>query len=160
MTVTPEIFKQCLGCFATGVTVITVLDSKGKPHGITINAFASLSLEPPLILFNIAKTATCHKILLQAKHFSVNILAEGQQQISQLFAFAKDDKWQKVASVPGKNKCPILDGIIAYLECDFAFSYDGGDHTIIVGKVTHLEKQSEKKPLLYYRGEYSNVSEI
>jgi flavin reductase (DIM6/NTAB) family NADH-FMN oxidoreductase RutF len=160
MKVTPELFKEALGSFATGVTVVSTLDRRQQPCGITINAFASVSLEPPLVLFNLAKSSACHSIFRKAKHFTVNILAEDQHAISQIFAFAKEDKWKGVPFSEGKNKCPVLTGAVTYIECDMFKQYKGGDHTILVGKVTYVQKQSTKKPLLYYRGQYSNVGDI
>ncbi len=160
MTITPHSFKQCLGSFATGVTVITVLGPKKEPYGITVNAFASLSLDPPLVLFNLANSASCYKIFRKAKHFTVNILAEDQLPLSQIFAFAKDNKWQGIEFSKGKNQSPVLAGTLAYLECKMFKQYKGGDHTILIGKVTNLHKQPEKKPLLYYCGQYNNVSDV
>ena len=156
----PEIFKQVLGCFATGVTVVTLRDAQKAPQGVTVNAFASLSLDPPLILFNLAKTASCYASLTRADAFAINILSEDQPDLSQRFAFTKENTWSGVPFYDGKNHAPILEGVIAAIECRLHTQYDGGDHTIFVGHVTHLEKKSNKKPLLYYRGKYSNVNEI
>lgn len=159
MKIDEHIFKQCLGCFATGVTVVTYVDNIGKNHGITINSFASLSLDPPLILFNLAKDSNNYDIFKTATKFTVNILSELQLNISKHFAFAKADKWQNIEFLIGKNNCPILDGIVAYIECDLKEQYDGGDHTIIIGEVTNLKKLADTKPLIYFHGKYNNLNQ-
>lgn len=154
-----EQFKQVLGCFATGVTVVTSM-YEDKPCGVTVNSFSSVSLDPPLVLFNLAKTASSYPLISGSPVFTINILAEDQIHLSQHFAFTKTHIWKDIAYDAGKNHCPVLKGAIAVIECDAYRQYEGGDHTIFVGKVTHLQKNSDKKPLLYFRGKYSNVNDI
>ncbi len=150
-------FKNCLGCFASGVTVITCIDSNQAKQGITINSFSSLSLNPPLILFSLAHDSNNYPIFSSCKKFTVNILSDTQLDISNNFAFNKKDKWQNVSFSLGNNGCPVIDGVVAFIECDMHLQYQGGDHTIIIGKVTNLHKNSETKPLVYFQGKYNSI---
>ncbi len=154
-------FKESLGCFATGVSVITTLakiEKKDEYHGITINSLTSLSLSPPLILFSIAKDSQKYKHFIKAKNFTVNILSEKQLALSRYFAYSHTDKFNNIDYIIGNNLCPILNGALAFIECTNYKRYNGGDHTIIIGKVTNLKKISEDKPLIYFRSQYKDLA--
>lgn len=152
----PALFRSVLGRFAAGVTVVTARDAAGTDHGMTVSAFCSLSLEPPLVLICIERTTVMHEVLASASQFAVNILASDQESISRRFAEQIDDRFAGVGYTRGITGTALLDGILAYVECDIVARYPGGDHTIIVGEViaaaAHLER-----PLLYYRGGYAQL---
>jgi flavin reductase (DIM6/NTAB) family NADH-FMN oxidoreductase RutF len=146
-------FRHCLGCFATGVTVITTMHDD-RPYGVTINSFSSLSLQPPLVLFSLDKSSHIYEKFSGTEKFTVNILSEKQENLSRLYAHPGSVDWKNIAYTTGKNNCPILKGAIAYLECVKENIHDGGDHTIFVGRVENLQKVSEEAPLLYFKGKY------
>ncbi|QXK92414.1 flavin reductase family protein [Neoehrlichia mikurensis] len=146
-------FKLCVGEFVTGVTVVTTIDDSGYMHGITVNSFNSVSLNPPMILFSVEKTASRFKIFNECREFIVNVLSEKQKTLSQ--AFAKKDlyNWNDYQYII-INNIPVIDGIISYIYCSTQYVYEGGDHKIIVGKVINCQKLTNDKPLLYYQGRY------
>ncbi len=155
-----EDFKNCMGCFASGVTVVSVLDDDGNPHGLTVSSFTSLSLSPPLVTFNIDKLCYNYQLLSKAEHFTVNILHEDQIEISRQFASTYKKKFKNIKYILGETKTPILEGVIAYIECESEHIYDGGDHSIFVGRVVNLNNEEGGQPLLYYKGKYSKISEV
>ena len=133
-------FRNVIGNFATGVTVITTVDSEGGPVGLTANSFSSLSLDPPLVLFCLDRTVSSFDAFQANRHFAINILGAGQQDLSQSFARTGPDKWNGVAFDKWATGCPILKGCIANLECDVDSIHDGGDHVIVVGRVVAIAK--------------------
>ena len=157
MPVSKDDFRAALGRFVSGVTVITTLSEDGQPAGITVSAFASLSLEPCLVLACIDKHASVHEYLYEGKHFAVNILAEDQEHVSRRFASKEQDRFNGTGYAEGANGAPLLDGALAYIECRVVHAYPGGDHTIIVGEVESV-RIAEHKPLAYYRGGYSQLA--
>jgi len=148
-------FRNCMGCYTTGITVVTMTDENNTPHGITINSFSSVSLSPPLVLFSLEKQANTYQYFLNTKSFAVNILAEDQKDISMNFAHPTTAKWDNIKHHSGNNNCPIIEDVLAYTECDIEQIYDGGDHSIIIGRVTDLKILSDGRPLLYNRGKYT-----
>jgi flavin reductase (DIM6/NTAB) family NADH-FMN oxidoreductase RutF len=154
-------FRNALGCFATGITVITALDESRAPVGLTANSFTSLSLDPPLVLFCIDRTIKSFQAIHANRHFVVNILREDQEHISRQFAKSGADKWYGVRFQSWDTGCPILEGCIANLECDVEQVFEGGDHIIVVGKVRRMkfDATSDCRPLLYYKGKYGGVRE-
>jgi flavin reductase (DIM6/NTAB) family NADH-FMN oxidoreductase RutF len=156
MTIDSREFRNTLGCFATGITVITTVDREGGPVGFTANSFTALSLDPPLILFCLDRNATCFESFHRNRHFAVNILTTDQQDISSRFAKSGADKWSGVEFCSGESGAPILAGCLANLECQVDEVFEGGDHVIFIGKVTALRSSGdEAQPLLYYRGRYA-----
>jgi flavin reductase (DIM6/NTAB) family NADH-FMN oxidoreductase RutF len=153
MTVTQEQFKAALGSFASGVTAVTTKDANGKLLGITVSAFCSVSLTPPMVLICIEKTAGCHYAFEESNVFVVNVLREGDSAISELFASSADDKFTNIDYFPGIEGVPVLKNALATLECRVKFSYHGGDHSIFVGEVENV-KVDNGDPLLYYRSRY------
>lgn len=161
MSISENLFKQCLGSFASGVTVMTTLQADGKPHGVTISAFASLSLQPPLILFNLDKDSKSHDIFAHSTDFIVNILSEAQQTLSEDFSTPLTSHlWNQVSYHLSDNRIPILDNIVAHLTCHIMNRIDGGDHTIIIGQVLKGASDPSKKPLLHYRGAYYPLGQL
>jgi len=150
--------RRVMGHFATGVTVITTLRASGELHGLTANAFSSLSLIPPLVLVCIDKKAESYPCFDETKVFTVNILREDQEDISRRFAVSGGNKFEGAAYRAGANGAPILSGVLAHIECTVTATYEGGDHTIYVGEVQEAETR-EGKPLLFFRGGYRSVGD-
>lgn len=145
-----------MGHFATGVTIITTKDKNEKPYGLTANAFTSLSLQPPLALVCVDKTVQCYFCFEESKAFSVNVLAEGQEEISRRFATKGVEKFDGVPFHLGQNGVALLEGAIAHLECTIVNSCDGGDHTIYIGEVIHAAVSGDR-PLIFFKGKYSRL---
>ena len=148
-------FRQAMGYFASGVTVVTTA-SVGELYGMTVSSFASLSLNPPLILICIDKGVPSHDMIKDADCFVVNILEERQEHLSRRFATTANDKFKGVAWHSGQLGLPVLDNTLAAIECRLREALDGGDHTIFVGEVVHTEIR-EGAPLLYYRRGYHEL---
>lgn len=159
MPISSNEFRAALSRFASGVTVVTTKDAEGKPHGITVSAFCSLSLDPPLILVCIEKSAGSHNAFTESGFFVVNILSEEQIAHSNQFAAPIFDKFNGIKYQTGLEGVPILENALANLECKLVNSHENGDHTIFVGQV---EKTTLKdgKPLLYFHGNYRMMEEI
>jgi flavin reductase (DIM6/NTAB) family NADH-FMN oxidoreductase RutF len=149
-------FRSVLGRFASGVTVVTVYDEEGGDEGMTVSAFCSLSLVPPLILICVDHTASLHDAVQRATHFGVNILAAEQEPISRRFAGTDADRFEGLGFQRGKRGVALLDGALAHLECRVYARHEGGDHTIVIGEVESAVA-SRGKPLLYYRGGYAQL---
>jgi 3-hydroxy-9,10-secoandrosta-1,3,5(10)-triene-9,17-dione monooxygenase reductase component len=146
-------FKRALSCFATGVAVVTTLDSDGEKVGMTISSFNSVSLEPPLVLWSIANDANSYSVFIDAKYFAVNVLAMHQDQLSGRFAQKGEDKFQGLECRSGVNGIPLLPDYAACFECSTENIFDGGDHKIIVGRVLNLD-DTESDPLIVHRGQF------
>jgi 3-hydroxy-9,10-secoandrosta-1,3,5(10)-triene-9,17-dione monooxygenase reductase component len=146
-------FKKTLGSFATGVTVVTTcLDS--KLHGLTVNAFSSLSLNPPLVLICIDKKSESNKILKQSKIFAVNILSKDQKNLSKIFSDSKNkNRFHKVKTTTKITGSPIIVNSLGYIDCSVEKIIPAGDHNIFVGKIKSLNTKN-LDPLIYYRGNY------
>ena len=144
-------FREVLGHFPTGVTVVTAMDG-GEPVGFTCQAFASLSLDPPLVALAPGKSSTSWPRIAQAGQFCVNILAEGQEALCRDFAVSGGDKFAGVGWRAGANGAPVIDGVVAWVECSFVEAHDAGDHEIVVGRVHEMGVDHRGSPLLYYRG--------
>ncbi len=150
--------RRVMGHFATGVTVITTLSKEGKLHGLTANAVSSLSLDPPLLIICVDKKAESYSSFEESGVFTVNILADDQEDISRRFAVSGGEKFEGVAYRRGANGAPILSGALAHLECKLHAAYEGGDHTIYLGLIEEAETR-EVKPLLFFRGGYRSLGD-
>ena len=159
MPVTPHEFRAALSRFPSGVTVVTSVGSTGVPHGITVTAFTSVSLEPPLILVCIEKTTGSHAALLNSRKFVVNILAAGHDALSHRFSLPVTDKFDGVGVRPGTNGVPVLDDALVALECSLRNDFDGGDHTIFVGQVEAVAIL-DGAPLVYFHGSYHDLIDL
>ena len=149
-------FRQCLGMFATGVTVVTCTDNDGRPYGITANSFSSVSLEPRLILWNIAKVSNSLEAFLAAEHFAINILASDQQDLSSHFAKSDHTLFNSIEINRSEENVPLIPGALACFECRSHQIHDCGDHYIIIGEVVRFDSQDEK-PLLFFSGKYAAI---
>ncbi|HEU5170485.1 MAG TPA: flavin reductase family protein [Gemmatimonadales bacterium] len=148
------LFRQLLGRFATGVTVLTVAAPDGRPHGMTANSLASVSLDPPLLLVCVDHAARMHGLITGAESFVVNVLASHQEELSRRFADPHDDRFEGVGYRVSRSGGVLLDGTLAHIDCRRHALYEAGDHTIIVGRVVG-GVVSDGRPLLYYRGGYA-----
>ncbi|MFN7107046.1 MAG: flavin reductase family protein [Brevundimonas sp.] len=153
----PRTLRDALGCFATGVTVVTTLDEAGQPVGLTANSFSSVSLDPPLILFCLARSSTNVERFRQAEHFAINVLHIGQQPTSGVFARSQADRFQDVAWETWDTGAPILSGALASFECGTEQIVEAGDHLVIIGRVTRARFEPRRDPLLYFRGKYRRL---
>jgi flavin reductase (DIM6/NTAB) family NADH-FMN oxidoreductase RutF len=159
MTIDTARYRQIIGHFATGVTVITSAHD-GMLHGMTANAVTSVSLDPLLLLVCVDHAAHAHQQLDESGRFGVNILAENQEDISRLFAShdpPERDSLRGVAYHLGQHGSPIIDGVLAYFECEVAERFPGGDHTIFLGAVKAGEVLQETLPLVFFRGGYRHL---
>ncbi len=152
-------FRAALGHFPSGVTIVTTKDASGRLHGITVSAFSSVSLEPPMILVCIEKTTGSHYALLESEFFVVNVLAEDQEHLSNRFASQIPNKFEGVAHRPGLGEIPVLADALVTLECRLAYAHEGGDHTIFVGLVEKSEIK-DNNPLVYWHGNYRKLAEV
>lgn len=149
-------FRSVLSRFASGVTVVTAVADDGSDHGITVSAFSSLSLEPPLVLVCIDRQTVMHGILQRASVFAVNVLAAGQEELARKFSDPDNDRFDGTSFTRGSNGAAILTGVAAHLECAVTERFEGGDHTIFLGRVDAAES-GDDAPLLYYRGGYARL---
>ena len=157
VTVDPDTFRSVLGRFASGVTVVTAKAPDEKDFGMTVNAFCSVSLVPPLVLVCVDHVASMHEMLLEASHFAVNILAAHQEPLSRRFSGPDEHKrFDGIGYRRGTTGAALLDDALAHIECRRVAQYDAGDHTVIIGEVETGVAHAER-PLLYYRGGYAQL---
>ena len=150
--------RDVLGNFPTGVAVLTAFGPDGELFGVTVSSFNSVSLDPPLVLCSLSRRLFCLQGLLRAEAFAINFLRDDQAHLSTRFATALCDKWQGIEFRAGATGSPILIPALAVLECRPYAQYDGGDHVIVVGRVTHLEADAARRPLVFFRGRYHTLS--
>ncbi|HEU5193127.1 MAG TPA: flavin reductase family protein [Methylomirabilota bacterium] len=152
-------FRKVLSHFGSGVTVVTASDGDKRPTGLTCSSFASVSLDPPLILVCVDHKAQSFPALRDHGRFAVNILSSGQEAVSRRFATSKiTDKFDGVSHVVTDLGLPLLDGALAHLECTTVSTHVEGDHTIFVGRVERISVPGGE-PLLYYRGKYERLTQ-
>jgi len=151
--VDPVVMREVLGHFASGVTVVTARTAEG-PIGFTCQSFSSLSLDPPLVAFAPSRASRTWPRLREIGRFCVNVLAEGQDDVSQNFARSGDDKFAAVRWTSSAHGSPVLEDVVAWIDGELWAEYDGGDHTIVVARVLDLGAHPDRRPLLYHRGSY------
>lgn len=156
MAIEPDEFRAVLGRFASGVTVLTVRDAKGRDHGMTVSAFCSASLQPPLVLACIEHRAEMSTVIPEATHFGISILAEGQESLSRRFAELPASRFDGIGYSRADSGVVLLDEALAHLECRKISAHEAGDHVIYVGEVVWAECEQDR-PLLYYRGGYAQL---
>ena len=148
-------FRNALGSFATGVTVITALGQDGQKVGMTANSFNSVSLDPALVLWSVGRDANCFEDFIAAKAFAIHVLAADQQDLSNRFAKSGADKFADIDCSKGVSGVPILPHYSACFQCTIEHQYEGGDHVILVGRVVEYSDK-DLEPLLFYRGKYNH----
>jgi 3-hydroxy-9,10-secoandrosta-1,3,5(10)-triene-9,17-dione monooxygenase reductase component len=145
--------REVLGHFVSGVTVVTALTDDG-PLGFTCQSFSSLSLDPPLVAFAPGRSSRTWPRLRALGRFCVNVLAEGQDELSQNFAHSGVDKFADVHWTPSRHGSPVLDDVVAWIDAELWAEFDGGDHTIVAARVLALDANPGRRPLLFHRGSY------
>jgi flavin reductase (DIM6/NTAB) family NADH-FMN oxidoreductase RutF len=153
----PRELRNALGCFTTGVTIITALGEDGRKVGLTANSFSSVSLDPPLVSWSLSLYAPSLAVFQDASHFAVHVLARDQESLAMHFARSSDDKFAGIETEPGLGGAPLLDGAIARFQCRNAYRYYGGDHIIFLGMVEIFES-GEGDPLLFCRGRFGDLA--
>ncbi|MCK9380991.1 MAG: flavin reductase family protein [Sulfuritalea sp.] len=149
--------RDALGDFATGVTVVTARGADGQPVGVTINSFASVSLEPPLVLWSLGLQSPSLEAFESCSHYAVNVLAADQVELAQRFSQSQSDRFAGIESTVGAGGTPLLRGCCAWFECRNEMRYPGGDHMILVGHVESIRRE-EKPPLIFHGGCYRSLA--
>ncbi len=157
MPIDKDLYRAVLGRFASGVTIITTSDRDGCDQGMTVSAFSSLSLDPPLVLVCIDHGASLWPVLQHAEYFAVNILASGQEALSRRFSSKEPDRFDGVGFSRGNTGVALLDDTLASIECSVTARVPHGDHTILIGHVD-AGTTRDLQPLLYYRGGYASLT--
>jgi flavin reductase (DIM6/NTAB) family NADH-FMN oxidoreductase RutF len=156
MSVDSASFRQALAQFASGVTVVTTRDAVGRPQGLTVSSFCSVSLEPPMVLVCVDRRSEAHMGFQASGIFGVSVLAEHQEAVSRRFAGGLDDKFEGQDLLPGVTGAPLIPGALAHIECRLVSAHPGGDHTIYVGEVENLSV-FPGRPLLYHASGYRRL---
>jgi 3-hydroxy-9,10-secoandrosta-1,3,5(10)-triene-9,17-dione monooxygenase reductase component len=146
-------FRQVLGHFATGVTVVTSQDG-GGPVGLAVNSFTSVSLDPPLLAFSVKQTSTTWPRIRATGGFAVNILSADQEAVSRRFASRAPDRFEGIGWHPSPSGSPVLEGALAWIDATIEVEHDAGDHVMVIGRVSGLDVAREGAPLVFYRGGY------
>jgi 3-hydroxy-9,10-secoandrosta-1,3,5(10)-triene-9,17-dione monooxygenase reductase component len=152
-------FRQVLGHFPTGVTVITAITDAG-PVGLAVGSFFSVSLDPPLVAFCAGKNSTSYPKIAEVGHYCVNVLADEQEDICRIFAAKGDDKFATIGWRPSPaTGAPVINDVLAWIDCDIHAVHEAGDHYIVIGRVHELEVGHEGGPLVFFRGGYGRYSQ-
>ncbi len=156
----PAQLRQLLGCFPTGVAVITTRTADGRPAGLTCNSFSSVSLEPPLVLFSLRKASSLVGVFAEAEGFAINILSQRQDALSGRFASSRiTDKFEGVPWHPGALGMPVIDDCLASFECSVFARHEAGDHDVFIGEVRHMSAGPADQALVFYKGAYMMLAE-
>ncbi len=147
-------FRSALGMFATGVTIVTTRMADGTPVGLTANSFNSVSLDPPLVLWSLARAAASLPVFQTGSHYAIHVLDANQKALAERFASKSGDRWQGVQASEGCGGVPLIAGAAATFECFNRSRYDEGDHVIFVGEVERCTWRSEATPLLFHGGRF------
>jgi flavin reductase (DIM6/NTAB) family NADH-FMN oxidoreductase RutF len=159
MKTDPLLLRVALGQYATGVAVVTTVDGDGRPLGLTINSFASVSLDPPLVLWSLGRSSACLPAFKACSHFAINVLAADQVELSNRFAAAALDKFAHLEWTPGLGGAPLLAGCCARFECASEARHAGGDHLILIGRVERFGHE-KREPLVFHGGRYCTRIEL
>ncbi|HVA58010.1 MAG: flavin reductase family protein [Gemmatimonadaceae bacterium] len=156
MTIDQDMFRAVLGRFASGVTILTTRDAGGRDHGMTVSAFCSVSLDPPLVLACVDRAAKMHGLLMTLEHVGISILASAQEALSRRFAELESDRFDGLGYARGETGVVLFEDALAHLECRVRERHPAGDHTVIVCEVDRAGVRPDR-PLLYYRGGYAQL---
>ena len=157
MTIDPDSFRNVLGRFASGITIITAIDSDGRDTGMTASAFCSVSLNPPLVQACVDHAASMHHTLLSVERFGVSVLAAEQEALARRFAAVHSaHRFDGIGYTRGENRVVLLDDALAHLECHLVARHSAGDHTLFIGEVERASTR-DARPLLYFRGGYAQL---
>lgn len=158
MAIDPIQFRNALGSFATGVCVITANPEGELPFGMTVNSFASVSLDPPLVLWSLQNNSECYAAFEKSTTFGVSVLAQDQQALSNKYAKKGDHALASEDYRLGSSGLPIINGALVSFECEVWNRYPGGDHVILIGKVLEMTQGEDKAPLLFHKGKYQTIA--
>jgi len=156
--VSAEEFRRACGRFATGVTIASVLDESGMPHGLTVSSFCSVSLDPPLVLICLGRETASLETFRNAKHFGINVLAQDQRGLSERFARKGHDRFDGLEWTSGETGVPLLAGAIAQMECEVVQRIPAGDHDIFVGEIVNA-RVHKGEPLIHFSSRYSKLAD-
>lgn len=159
MPIDARIFRDTLGLFVTGVTIITTVGEDAEPIGITANSFNSVSLTPPIILWSIGHAARSLPMFRRAEHFAVHILRDDQQDLSQRFAKSNSDKFAGLNIAIGHGGVPLLPNCAACLQCRLFAQHEAGDHVLFLAEVIDISSDKTARPLVYHGGRYVELSD-
>jgi flavin reductase (DIM6/NTAB) family NADH-FMN oxidoreductase RutF len=151
--VSSQLYRRACAQFATGIAVVTVADANGEPHGLTVNSFTSVSLDPPLVLVSIDLRNSILGHFDVASFFAINVLAEGQAALSQHFSTVSRNRFEGVPWTMSPTRVPLIEGVLAHLECAVVRKLEVGDHTVLIGEVSHAA-YAEGRPLIYFNSGY------
>lgn len=157
-SVVRERFREVLGHFATGVCVVTAIDVDHRPTGLAIGSFTSVSFSPPLVAFLPGRSSVSFPRIRSAKTFCVNVLGSHQQEICRTFAASGDDKFGSITWKPAPSGSPVIDGVIAWIDCALNAVHEAGDHYIAIGRVTALDAPGPATPLVFFRSEFGSFT--
>ena len=157
----PRAFRDTVGHYASGITIIAG-EADGVPHGFTCQSFYSVSAVPPLVSFSVMLTSTSYPPIRETGKFSVNVLAHGQDPVSNQFARSGTDKWAGVDWSPAASGNPVIDGTLMWLDCEIEAEHVAGDHLIVIGRVVEMSKPDHHPgpPLLYFKGRYCSTGDV
>lgn len=150
-------YRQVLGHFPTGVTVVAGV-ADGQPVGLAVGSFFSLSIEPPLVGFCVGKSSNSWKAMEPTGSFCINILGADQEDVCRVFAASGDDKFSTIGWTKSESGSPLVNDVLAWIDCDLEAVHDGGDHHIVVGRVRSMDVGHEGAPLVFFRGGYANLA--
>jgi len=159
MSLDSRALRDALGQFATGVAVVTARAPNGEAIGLTINSFASVSLDPPLILWSLDRASDRFQVFMQAETFAANVLSDECKALSQRLSRKGERSLEGEPLSKGEHDLPLLERALSHFECSVEARHDGGDHVIFVGRVLSFGRNRQRKPLLFYRGHYRALSE-
>ncbi len=151
-------YRKALACFATGVTIVTTLDGEGRPAGLTVNSFNSVSLDPALILWSLRRTSSNLLNFLKCRSFCVNVLSEGQEDLARQFATSDIEKFDGVKWLHAPSSAPRLNDCTAFFDCRLFGRHDGGDHVIFLGEVQEFGSRASRLPLMFVNGEFTSLN--
>jgi len=158
MTLDPLELRAALGQFATGVCLITLRTDTGRELALTVNSFASVSLDPPLVLWSLQTDSEVYGTFAKAQHYAINVLSADQQALSSYYAGKDQHEVQTGHSRPGSYGVPLIEGAVAVFECDLEATHAGGDHLIIVGRVQVMHNEESNAPLVFHGGQYQQLA--
>lgn len=149
-------YRRTLGRFATGVTIVTTVDEDGQPFGVTANSYNSVSLDPPLVLWSLARTSRSIEAFENSGTFAIHILSADQEELAMRFASPSEDKFAGLDLHAGHGGVPLFEDCAAHFECVTENRFDGGDHVIFLGRVVHFDR-GEHEPLLFHDGKFTRL---
>lgn len=151
-----DVYKQIMGSYPTGIAIITTFDEANNPIGLTVNSFASVSLDPLLVLWSLDKKSSHLEAFKNAKGFAVHILAEDQHELCWAFAGKSEDRFADASWSRSNNALPVIAGAMGVMECQSFKQIEAGDHVIFIGQIVEIQKY-DKEPLLYFRRNVGSI---